>query len=95
MIDVPFALIAVVPDTTAVPIFAVEFVAVIVTLQYPGEADTEPGTAAELVVVSSKVLPPNDQSAAAVNLVVLLFVIVYQPVSTLAEQFVQLTVYLP
>lgn len=63
--DVLSALIAVVPDTSVVPIFAFEFVALIVTLQYPGEADTELGTVVVVVVVSFKVLPPKDQSELA------------------------------
>lgn len=67
-------------------LFAQQFVLETVTLQYPGEADTLPGTAADAVVVSLVDDPLNDQLSLAVNVVVLLEVTAYQPVETFAVQ---------
>ena len=66
-----------------------------VILQYVGDADTLPGTAADTGVVSFTVDPPKDQPSLAVNVVDLLDVTGYQFVDTLALQFVVLTTYQP
>jgi hypothetical protein len=70
------------------PTLIVQFVPVTLILQYPGVAETLPGTAADLVVVSFTDVPPNDQPSLAVYVVVLFVVTEYHPVLTLAVQFV-------
>ncbi len=85
MIVVPLAMIP-------LDLLAVQLVELTVILQYPGEAFTLPGTAADLLVVSFKVVPPNDHPSLAVNVVDLLEVTAYQPELTLAVEFVAVTV---
>ncbi len=80
--------LAIIPED----LFAEQFVPEIVTLQYPGEAETEPGTAADLLVVSFNVLPPKDQLSLAVKVVDLLLVTAYHPLETFAVEFVAVTV---
>lgn len=72
-----------------------QFVDVTVILQYPGLAETLPGTVEALEVVSFTLDPPNDQLSFAVNVVDLLEVTEYQPVALFAVQLVAVTVNLP